>query len=1445
MNRFRLVGSIITITVFLLSLLAPATGILAALAPAKAQSMSISASYINYNIIEIKLTGFTKDEPPALRIVNATGGYKWLVLGYIGFNTWVAYIALDKAAGVSFSGTKADNLVAEGGYTVTGYEPTAYVKTTGLANAAPVYGSLIAIAATTNLNITVGTDVYVSGLNASSIWPIINTVSESWTGGEITVEVYGLSLSKTIEVTPTGFTVVSKDRTQIPPEGYMRLTVKDEALPTDPTKYDSSYNALAITNSTTVSAGTPVILKTGVGTIAALLTEEGVLSGSLGSNYLPFNVTVTADAKVNVSVAELPPGVTFTPAALDNLTVFAVIYANTTAGKDVELVVPVNSTTYGKFVDVSYEISGATLDKVKEVKLVFVPYALSLKLGIESKPLEYMPVVEAYPTATGGEYQFTFYLAPWSQAPAVPIELGMTDKPAEAALAEGLPVPGATSTTLYLSVLRVDGSFAPSSEVKVPVGRSTTIYVVDPDANKDTEVVDTVDVKVSVGSCTKTVTLEETGENTGKFALTVAVEPSNDTGLPKIEVEGTGYIVVYVSPMNVSSGVSVEVLYNDTYGAESMYVPVYGYVDVYAEPIEVVPAATSVNIGSDITIYLKANVTLNIYPDAIEAINVTNSSKILSGLKLPAYVPNGAAVTWLDVKSYYNETPVGILYAELIDTSGATVKVFNSSNILDYIKRIDKAVVAYENGTDTGVYEITFNGELLKPLEGVGYKLKIVFYDLYTGQLSTISISIGGVAGKIYTYAYSVKSDTGSELLAEPKSLSGIPALFYTDSSGNVKAAKYLEVQVHIEDPDYSSSKVYVIYMSEGVVKFSMVLPLDSEQNAYFYVYYIVNSTGEYYNITNGTVSYTVKAADAISLGTLRIEYPDPAGNEKSVITSETVVAKEMPFTVADDKIEVTPSEVTMAEPTVTVKLVLPDLALLDYLPQDLGFTVTVGEVTKSWSVADLEPYGGMKKVSSDTWAINITVLDLAGMSRSISTVEALAGQTMTLTYTDPATTETTTAGLKSAETTAEVKIKSFTGTVSLLPSTEISPYGVLKITVKDPDMAYLTAEDVAKQVQISYTVNGAAETAVLADLISSGKAEVDINETNVTTGVFVYKVKLTYSEDNLTGRLPVDLNTPIYVIYTDPVSASGTKAAITASVTVKATTGVIEVPSMVTVTEEGSKLVIKVIDKDANIDPDREDAIAPGTVPYSLGYKLVVMSDDYRIPIVVPLKETGPNTGVFEGYIILTSDPTYIGTPGYLYVKPGSKVYVEYTDHLTANGTIDVTIEKTVETTAKPVTRAEVDILLNGQQIPVNVTTITTPVKVSLLTVTVPFMNATSADIEYKGFIVVYYTTPSGAVKVIDTIPIPSALLKAGSTSMDITIDKAKVDAAFEAGAKEVKVVAFFVYADKSFSMENLITKAFVTVNGQTKCLGKWPIVVTLKMVNGQYVAYLGEAPA
>ena len=238
-----------------------------------------------------------------------------------------------------------------------------------------------------------------------------------------------------------------------------------------------------------------------------------------------------------------------------------------------------------------------------------------------------------------------------------------------------------------------------------------------------------------------------------------------------------------------------------------------------------------------------------------------------------------------------------------------------------------------------------------------------------------------------------------------------------------------------------------------------------------------------------------------------------------------------------------------------------------------------------------------------------------------------------TPTYATPAMTE-----WPSPDTFAvTVNIQSFTGTLLVNGEEEyleVGPIGKLNITVVDWDMNK-NPDDIDNVTIYIKLWNGT--------YLSEFTAE----ETGESTGVFTLSIDIK-DEIGTPGEI---IGKNIQVMYKDEKDAAG--EVTTKIVTLKFISWDPEISTDKTAYNIGEKIKITVKDMDANTDPDRRESVT-----------VRVYSTSDPIGTSIPLRETGKDTGVFIGEV-LVSDTMMSGA---VYAKLGDIVTIEYTDKYPAD---------------------------------------------------------------------------------------------------------------------------------------------------------------------------------
>ncbi|RLB79500.1 MAG: hypothetical protein DRH17_13700, partial [Deltaproteobacteria bacterium] len=216
------------------------------------------------------------------------------------------------------------------------------------------------------------------------------------------------------------------------------------------------------------------------------------------------------------------------------------------------------------------------------------------------------------------------------------------------------------------------------------------------------------------------------------------------------------------------------------------------------------------------------------------------------------------------------------------------------------------------------------------------------------------------------------------------------------------------------------------------------------------------------------------------------------------------------------------------------------------------------------------------------------------------------------------------------------VYIQSFTGKLLVNGEEEyleVGPIGKLNITVVDWDMNK-DPDDINNVTIYIKLWNGTYKSFTAY-------------ETEDSTGVFTLSVDIK-DEIGTPGEI---IGKNIQVVYRDEVDAAG--EVTTKIVTLKFISWDPEITTDKTAYNIGEKIKITLKDLDANTDPDKKDSAI-----------VRVYSTSDPIGASIPLRETGKDTGVFIGEV-LVSDTMMSGA---VYAKLGDIITIEYTDKYPAD---------------------------------------------------------------------------------------------------------------------------------------------------------------------------------
>ena len=326
-------------------------------------------------------------------------------------------------------------------------------------------------------------------------------------------------------------------------------------------------------------------------------------------------------------------------------------------------------------------------------------------------------------------------------------------------------------------------------------------------------------------------------------------------------------------------------------------------------------------------------------------------------------------------------------------------------------------------------------------------------------------------------------------------------------------------------------------------------------------------------------------------------------------------VSEKIPFAVysASIKVNGTSSITAKYGDVLNITVVDPDRNVDASTPD--SFDITVGGVTVTL------------KETGDNTGVFTALVKLTGDVAEPATKVTVTYEDYTPTYITPSMTDWPSTPDTSSIT---IYVKSFTGELLVNNKSEtvkIGPVGTLVIEVKDWDQN----KDPESADKVSVYLrkwDGSIET-------------IELDETGDSTGVF----KAEYDLTNL-GTPDTIIGKTIQIIYRDETDATGGISTLIVPVTIISWDAKISTDK--NAYNVGEKIKVSVTDPDANTDPSTVDYI-----------QVRVRSTSDPIGATVTLKETGPDTGVFEGEVLISNT---IQT-GAVFAKIGDTVTIEYTD--------------------------------------------------------------------------------------------------------------------------------------------------------------------------------------
>jgi len=1337
--------SIVLVALLILSI-TPITLIKIPTALAEPAKISVSNEYLYYNILRVEVVS-PPTEPPVVAVKVAGETKYYLVMAYVGGNTWVAYVALKDAKDISFKGgteltgqigsapkvgDAGTNAYYVRGATVdvTNKLPDLVasvldenIEIKGLASPEVMYLHKIAVGGTANVNVTIDKDIdgivdyrYNSGENASRIWPFINVLDVAKLGlpdigysivfefaGERVSVTYGPSLAKF-----TGF-----DKEIVAPEGTLKISFEDPSLLTDPTVVTSGYNKLywyGKASGSTLPISVQFKEANVIGAIRAALEEKGVTGLEVNAELSVSNgeliLKVTGNAKQFADVK------VFGKACIElefssGYSLSTTIYLAPSASDNIEITVLDNAWTLDPNIDVN-TITKATL----KLYLYFIPYASwTVSIAGKSPPGLDLTALPVTSLTLGGDGVYTASLKVLG---IDRFQLGIVT--GLAASDEIKKVFEATTTYAFAAYEVYDadgntvltyltiGDLLPESLVylktKDVVGNSVVWLRTTSTVRMSTALVQITPIEAHMSDSIKISIMDN--DSAGRGSLPIEVELL-------ISTAGAGQKTATLEAEEVETGV-FEVSLPKTLSKTDL-----GFVNGV---LHITPEALGGGIAYEVKV-------LDKYTSLGPVGTLTEGKKLEDVLKL--LMVRGYVV----VAPTSIEVPASAMPEDIIEIKLES-KNLDVSSGKDHIELnvVGNKIEVYWSDAATGPLvgsftfkktlktgqEVAWTPRVLNTyieesapgtfiikiyLQNVEAKeiIKVSYFDNFVGKVvATSMISIGGVKGEIefnrdkihlpvYSTSESYDRDSGEY---KPEEKGGSSILFV----------------IRIKDPDWDKTaaidripadKIKVeVYDAEGqLVGEANIEAIETEPRSGVFkaTIRIAADTTDRGKLHVGTIAVIQPLEKAVG-GKIRVLYYDPLGT----------VTKSVSITPISTDLMIEPVEAAMGQ-TIELKIKAPEL---DSLPSDLGFWIKVVDAKgiphmETASVNDLT--GGTYEVEDGVFVLKFTPADLLRNSKIAKEGDLVkyAGSTIEIKYCDPVGVMSTKDRLIEDCRSVHLKVKSHDLVVDVKPE-EAGPYTWLVLHIKDPDLAFIEPKIVLeKYVSIATSIVDAsrAKRALL-------RAPDILRDWNATAGEYWFRIKLVkvkytpegaidrqYVEEMLDqGYIVVAAHDKVSVVVKDVVDAAG-RADVPrlATVDVKTVTGDLEVPTTV---RPDSVFMIRVEDLDANRDPTRMETIE-------------VYVSSSALPgqwIRVTLVETDDDTGVFEQRVLVTSDPADIGKPNTVYAPEGSTIVVKYRDLLGADAK-ETEVVKEISVVAAPAvpypivpTAEEAKLIYNGEEV-------------------------------------------------------------------------------------------------------------------------------------------------
>ncbi|MEM4486560.1 MAG: hypothetical protein QW116_04940 [Zestosphaera sp.] len=547
--------------------------------------------------------------------------------------------------------------------------------------------------------------------------------------------------------------------------------------------------------------------------------------------------------------------------------------------------------------------------------------------------------------------------------------------------------------------------------------------------------------------------------------------------------------------------------------------------------------------------------------------------------------------------------------------------------------------------------------------------------DRLTAEIDPTNDIIKLKSGTLILYEIYFKNPDGTQLDI-PNTYSSDPQFFETDfdsglfkvviqSQGLLKAGESYTIVITDHTGGYTVSVPVTITPIEVRLDRS-TYPVNRDEDVVIHVTYIDDRRNT-----------DAKTIDTVPAGTLKYKVVNPVtGNVVIGDTDVDALTETAPDSgVFTGIIKVSASKPEYIDAVVTVYVqgestvkATATFKVYQLTPSDLKAEPTQINITGCFTITVNDPDANVDSESKDSVTVTVAATSKTAKETGVNTgvftltlcagdVGAKPGSSITIKYqekTPPLAPTATTFVGSEYDVTASVKVVSFSGRLEL-PKDWIGPYETLTFYITDPDLNMDPELAETKTELVRIAVEGLAITWTL------NGAETDLN-----TGKFKIKLNLPYLLTGTNTPSPEDLapyiGKKLTIVYVDEVDATGNKATVISTLTIKAVNAEIIVDKTAVNLDEVLKITIKNADIAQNPAADFR--------------KVVIRSTTY--PTGVTLYASEVESGVYEVSVTPVSLNDWILGAPQIPAKLGDTIEIVYEDPIATSGKKEI-FSKTV----------------------------------------------------------------------------------------------------------------------------------------------------------------------